>query len=83
MYNRSTSSLRAAAGGPGAAGAPAAAVVEQTPLLLSEPLLCRVDGHVVVVAANRQVRLQVDREERVRRPGETRWVHVSASQPVN
>lgn len=35
-------------------------------LVLSEPLLCRVDGHVVVVAADRQVRLQADKEEWVR-----------------
>lgn len=32
--------------------------------VLSESLLCRVDGHVVVVAAYRQVRLQGDGEKR-------------------
>lgn len=31
--------------------------------VLSEPLLCRVDGHVVVVAAYRQVRLQGEGEK--------------------
>lgn len=44
-------------GGPGAGGE------QRLELVLSEPLLRRVDGHVVVVAADRQVGLQEDKEE--------------------
>lgn len=54
------------------------AEVEQTlVLVLSEPLLRRVDGHVVVIAAHRQMRLGEDKEGLRWSEDVRTWVHVN------